>query len=121
MSPLPPAATGIAGRLVRLAFALPGQTLLLLIRLYQRTLSPLLPVVSLGACGCRFTPTCSHYAAEAIRRHGAITGLGLALARLVKCTPRHSGGFDPVPPAPSPRRCVRAAPSSSHPLAPLQS
>lgn len=76
---------------------LPGRALLLLIRLYQRTISPLLPVVSLGSCGCRFTPTCSHYAAEAIHRHGAIHGTGLALARLLKCTPLHPGGIDPVP------------------------
>jgi putative membrane protein insertion efficiency factor len=77
--------------------ALPGRFLLLLIQLYQRTVSPLLPVVSLGTCGCRFTPTCSHYAAEAIRTHGAFAGTGLALSRLVRCTPRHPGGFDPVP------------------------
>ena len=91
--------------------ALPGRLLVFLIRLYQRTLSPLLPVVSLGTCGCRFTPTCSHYAAEAIRTRGAIAGLGLAATRLMKCTPRHPGGFDPVPPA---QRSGRMAPPACH-------
>lgn len=105
MSTPPPVSAHSAGRaLLQAGLALPGRVLILLIRLYQRTLSPLLPVVTLGACGCRFTPTCSHYAAEAIRTHGTIAGLGLAVARLVKCTPRHPGGFDPVPPAHPPRR-----------------
>ena len=108
------------GRPARLLFTLPRRVLLLVIRLYQLTLSPLLPVVSLGTCGCRFTPTCSHYAAEAIRLHGAFAGLGLALARLVKCTPRHPGGFDPVPPR-RVRQCARVTPVPSHPLTPLQS
>jgi len=76
---------------------IPARALLLLIRVYQRTVSPALPVLTLGRCGCRFSPTCSHYAAEAIREHGALVGLGLALVRLVKCTPLHPGGFDPVP------------------------
>lgn len=79
------------------AFQLPARVLLLLIRLYQRTLSPALPVIFGSACGCRFSPTCSHYAAEAIRTHGAIVGVALAALRLVKCTPLHPGGFDPVP------------------------
>lgn len=93
-----PAAKSAAGRgLFRACTDLPGPALVLLIRLYQRTVSPLLPVVSLGGCGCRFTPTCSHYAAEAIRRHGALHGTGLAIARLLKCTPLHPGGSDPVP------------------------
>jgi uncharacterized protein len=75
----------------------PAAALLGLIELYQRTLSPLLPVVTLGSCACRFTPTCSHYAAEAVRMHGAAHGAWLAVRRLVKCTPLHPGGFDPVP------------------------
>lgn len=105
MNSVPPASSRSAsGSILRPLTVLPGRLLILLIHLYQRTVSPLLPVVSLGTCGCRFTPTCSHYAAEAIRTHGAIVGVGLALARLVKCTPRHAGGFDPVPPARLPRR-----------------
>ncbi len=85
------------------AFRLPQFALLVLIRLYQRTLSPLLPVVFGPACGCRFYPTCSYYAAEAVRAHGALRGAWLAVVRLLKCTPLHPGGIDPVPPAPRAR------------------
>lgn len=85
---------------------LPARALLGLIWLYQHTLSPALPVFFGPACGCRFSPTCSHYAAEAIDAHGVIAGLWLAVRRLVKCTPLHPGGFDPVPP----RRCSRVTP-----------
>ncbi|HWA88066.1 MAG TPA: membrane protein insertion efficiency factor YidD [Opitutus sp.] len=85
---------------------LPARALLGLVWLYQRTLSPALPVFLGPSCGCRFTPTCSHYAADAIRTRGAIVGALLALRRLAKCTPLHPGGFDPVPPPR--RRCRRA-------------
>lgn len=74
-----------------------GRLLLLLIRLYQLTVSRLLPVVTLGTCACRFSPSCSCYAAEAVRLHGAPRGVLLALRRLLRCTPMHPGGFDPVP------------------------
>lgn len=62
------------------------------IRFYQRWLSPLKPAPT-----CRFAPTCSAYAAEAIARRGTIVGLGLALWRLVRCNPLCRGGLDPVP------------------------
>jgi len=62
-----------------------------LIRAYQLTASPLL------GPRCRFYPSCSHYAHEAILRHGVLRGGGLTLARLARCHPWHSGGFDPVP------------------------
>lgn len=104
-------------RLRRTATTLPAAALLFALRLYQRTLSPVLPVITMGRCGCRFAPTCSHYAAEAIRTHGALAGCGLALVRLAKCTPLHPGGFDPVPPRRPAARCDRVAlPSlASHP------
>jgi hypothetical protein len=88
----------------RMAVSGPARLLLGLIWIYRRTFSPLLPVVFGPACGCRFHPTCSVYAAEAIREHGAVIGARLALRRLLKCHPLHPGGFDPVPPSPSLRR-----------------
>ena len=62
-----------------------------LIRLYQIAVSPLLPPA------CRFYPSCSQYALEAVRRHGALRGGWLALARLARCHPLHPGGVDFVP------------------------
>ena len=67
-----------------------------LIRLYQLFVSPLLPP------GCRYLPTCSAYAAEAIARHGAVQGGWLALRRLLRCHPWGGSGFDPVPPTSCP-------------------
>ncbi len=65
--------------------------LLLLLGAYRRLVSPLLPPA------CRFHPTCSVYAAEAVRRHGALRGSLLALKRLARCHPLCEGGIDPVP------------------------
>lgn len=76
---------------------LPQAALIGIVRAYQRTLSRWVPVVTLGQCGCRFTPTCSHYAIEALRAHGALRGTRLTLWRLLRCTPLSEGGFDPVP------------------------
>ena len=64
----------------------------LLIRLYQAILSPLLPQNS-----CRFYPTCSHYAIDAVERYGTVKGLFLSVKRIFRCHPFHPGGFDPVP------------------------
>jgi putative membrane protein insertion efficiency factor len=70
---------------------LPQRLLTLLIRGYQRLLSPLLPP------SCRFYPSCSQYALEAVNRHGALKGTWLAARRLARCHPFNAGGFDPVP------------------------
>lgn len=91
---------------LRFVASLPSRALLLLIRVYQKTLSPTLPVIFGPSFGCRFAPTCSHYAAEAVQTHGALTGSLLAIVRLFKCTPLHPGGHDPVPPRRAPR-CTR--------------
>jgi len=65
--------------------------LLFLVKLYQWTVRPIL-----GQC-CRFFPSCSDYAVEALKKHGAWKGSLLTVKRLVKCHPRHPGGCDPVP------------------------
>lgn len=65
--------------------------LIALIRAYQAVLSPLL----IGSC--KFCPTCSQYAAEALRRHGPVKGLWLGTKRLCRCHPFSPGGIDPVP------------------------
>ncbi len=62
-----------------------------LIRFYRREISPHTPP------SCRFSPTCSEYAAEAIEKYGAAKGGWLALRRILKCHPFHHGGYDPVP------------------------
>ncbi len=65
--------------------------LVFLLRIYQAILSPLLPAA------CRFDPTCSAYAVQAVQRHGAVRGSWLALRRLLRCRPGCPGGHDPVP------------------------
>ena len=65
--------------------------LLALIRFYRKCISPLFPPT------CRFVPTCSQYALEAIEKYGAWKGGKLAVKRLLKCHPFHEGGYDPVP------------------------
>ena len=67
------------------------QLLLLLVRFYRSCISPLLPP------SCRYYPTCSAYAMEAIERYGARRGGWMALKRILRCHPFHAGGYDPVP------------------------
>ncbi len=68
-----------------------GKGLIGLIRIYQRGISPL------SAASCRFTPTCSAYAVEAIERHGTLSGSWLATKRVFRCHPFGKWGYDPVP------------------------
>lgn len=70
---------------------LPRRSLMAAVRAYQLVLSPLLPP------SCRFTPSCSAYAHEALTRHGAVRGSWLAARRLARCHPWNPGGYDPVP------------------------
>jgi uncharacterized protein len=65
--------------------------LIFLVRGYQAILSPLLP------SSCRFLPSCSAYAVEALERHGALRGTILTICRLARCQPFCTGGYDPVP------------------------
>ena len=67
------------------------QMLIKAIRFYQRKISPLF------GPKCRFYPTCSHYAIEAIEKHGVLKGTLLAALRLMRCNPLFPGGYDPVP------------------------
>ena len=67
------------------------RVLLALVRGYKKYISPLLPP------SCRFTPTCSEYAMEAIQKHGAFKGGLLAIWRILRCNPFCKGGYDPVP------------------------
>lgn len=68
-----------------------ARLMIAVIRLYQRWLSPLL-----GA-NCRFHPSCSQYAVEALQLHGVVKGSGLTVWRILRCQPFSKGGFDPVP------------------------
>jgi uncharacterized protein len=69
----------------------PVRVLIFCIELYRTFISPMrMPT-------CRFTPTCSEYAVDALRAHGVVRGLVLTVIRLAKCAPWHSGGWDPVP------------------------
>ncbi len=74
-----------------------------LIRAYQLTVSPLL------GPRCRFYPSCSSYALEAVRRFGAARGSWLAVKRIARCHPWHPGGLDPVPAAHAPGACTQHA------------
>jgi putative membrane protein insertion efficiency factor len=77
-------------------FSLRG-ILCFLIQLYRWTLSPAQTFLFGAQTGCRFTPTCSQYAMDAIQEHGATTGSVLVLKRICRCHPFHEGGHDPVP------------------------
>lgn len=65
--------------------------LLLPIRFYQLAISPMLP------SSCRYTPTCSQYSIEAIKKHGPLKGLWLSVKRILSCNPWGGSGYDPVP------------------------
>ena len=65
---------------------------LAMLRFYKRFVSPLLPAA------CRFYPTCSEYATQAVETHGLLKGTGMSLWRLARCQPFSKGGYDPVPP-----------------------
>ena len=71
-----------------------------LVRVYQWTISPYMP----GSC--RFEPTCSEYAAQAITRHGAVKGGWLSLKRILRCHPWGGWGYDPVPDADGPKTAL---------------
>ena len=75
----------------RFIVKLPANFLILLIKIYQYTLSPFI------GRNCRYTPTCSNYGIEAIRKYGAIKGGWLTIKRVASCNPWGGSGYDPVP------------------------
>nr|WP_293324826.1 membrane protein insertion efficiency factor YidD [Mycobacterium sp.] len=81
--------------------------LVYLIQLYRHMVSPLRPA------SCRFVPTCSQYAVEALTEYGLVRGSGLAVVRLAKCGPWHRGGWDPIPDRSPDGRVCRAGDARS--------
>ena len=77
--------------MMRRLWSMPKRLMLWLIRYYRVNISPMHP-----PC-CRFVPTCSQYALEAVEKYGAVKGGYLALRRILRCHPLHKGGYDPVP------------------------
>lgn len=87
--------------------------LTLALRLYRNLISPVLTAVFAPmGFGCRYTPTCSHYALEAVRVHGATRGAWLATRRLCRCHPWGGCGHDPVPPTATRSEASPLLPSS---------
>ena len=78
-----------------------------LIRGYRLLISPLM------GPHCRFYPSCSSYAEQAVEEHGVVRGMALSLRRLARCHPLHPGGYDPVPPATTPLCHLNQQPPSS--------
>lgn len=76
-----------------------------LIRVYQRLLSPVKMAIFGPPGACRFSPSCSEYAAEALQTHGLLRGAALSARRLCRCHPWGGCGYDPVPPAQNPSHC----------------
>ena len=81
----------IIGKIWRTLLHYLGMLLIMPIRFYQKYISPLTPPT------CRFTPSCSQYAIEAIRKHGPFKGFYLAVWRILRCNPWDGSGYDPVP------------------------
>ena len=77
--------------MIKIIAQLPAKFMILLIRIYQYTLSPFI------GRNCRYTPTCSNYGIEAIRKYGAIKGGLLTIKRILSCNPWGGSGYDPVP------------------------
>lgn len=78
-------------KIIKIFIKIPSFIILQLIKFYQKFISPLFP------SSCRYIPTCSEYAIIAIQKYGFIKGFFLAIKRIMRCHPRHPGGYDPVP------------------------
>jgi len=95
----------------RRAASLPAGLLIVLVRCYQLTISPMLGPV------CRFYPSCSHYSLGALRAHGAVRGTTLTVWRLARCNPWNPGGVDLVPPVRGHHTTDHSARSAAAPTA----
>jgi putative membrane protein insertion efficiency factor len=85
-------------RVLHYFFILPSAFCILLVRVYKFTLSPFIAVLAGPSGACRFEPSCSQYAIEALKTHGAMHGTWLATKRICRCHPGGACGEDPVPP-----------------------
>jgi putative membrane protein insertion efficiency factor len=83
--------SALSTRILRRLIRIPANLLIGLVRFYCYAISPYL------GRSCRFVPSCSEYAVDALKRHGAVRGLWLTMRRVGRCHPWHPGGYDPVP------------------------
>ena len=74
-----------------------SRVLIVMLRGVRLALTPFVATTSITPRVCKYEPTCSHYAEQAVRRHGVVRGLGMAGWRLLRCNPWSDGGYDPVP------------------------
>jgi len=77
----------------------------LMIRFYQRIISPIFHFAAGPGSGCRYTPTCSHYLLQAVELHGPARGSWYGICRILRCHPWGGSGYDPVPPARHSHKC----------------
>jgi uncharacterized protein len=84
---------------------------MIIVHCYRLVLSPLMRFLFGTAGACRYTPTCSCYALEALERHGALRGSHLAIKRLLRCHPCGGAGYDPVPPIAAPNPTLNLNPN----------
>ena len=86
----------------------------LVIRGYQLLIRPILHAIGGPNCGCRYTPSCSHYFLEAVETHGALKGSYFGIRRILRCHPWGGCGYDPVPPSGGSEPTAEESPKTTH-------